>query len=166
LNRKEYNQVVQLHSDNLFRYAVKLCGESHQAQDLVQDGFLKLWENRQKVPKDAGKAFLFRVVYNGMIDRYRKEKRMDYTDQLPVGKMYDQSIELEHRDLLELAFAQLPSLKRSILMLRDYEGYSYEEIGDIMSMNLSQVKVNIFRSRKKIKEIIDRLENELKRKRL
>ena len=166
MNRKEYNQVVQLHSDNLFRYAVKLTGERHKAQDLVQDGYLKLWENRGKVPVEAGKAYLFRVIYNGMVDRYRKEKRIDYRDQLPDSKSFVHSNNWDDKDFIEIAFSQLPKAKRSILMLRDYEGYSYEEIGEIMSMNLSQVKVNIFRSRKKIKEIIDRLENELKRKRL
>ncbi len=152
------------YSDALYSYAMKLVKESAKAQDLVQESFVKLWIKRDQVEKAGVKPFLFRVLYNKMVDDYRKMKRISHTDSIPESSYRDS--DLSDKDLIDRAFAQLREQQKSIILLRDWEGYSYEEIAGIMGLNLGQVKVNLFRARKKMKEILIGLDQEQIKKRL
>lgn len=159
MNTIEYNGIVTSQSDRLFRYALKLVGDHSWAKDLVQESLIKLWSNRDKVTTDYAKPFLYRVLYNKMVDDTRKRKRVKLTDSLPEVKT--QSDELEHRDLVEKAFEQLTESQKQIIMLRDWEGYSYDEIAEILDINLSLVKVNLFRARKKMRAVVNELNNDM-----
>jgi RNA polymerase sigma-70 factor (ECF subfamily) len=128
------------------------------AQDLVQESFAKLWVNRSKVTTDHAPPFLYKVLYNKMIDDRRKNSRTQLLEKLPEPVTHRQ--DLEHKDLLEKAFDQLKETEKQIIMLRDWEGYSYEEIGKIMDLKESSVKVGIFRARKKMQSIITKLNQE------
>lgn len=159
MTANEYNTLVNTHSDRLLRYALKMAIDYSWAQDLVQESLIKLWSNRDKVTMDYAKPFLYRVLYNKMIDDIRKRKREHLTDTLP--ELTIQEDNLEAKDVLENAFAQLNDAQKQIIMLRDWEGYSYEEISEILELNLSLVKVNLFRARKKMRAILTELNNEM-----
>ncbi len=148
----EYNEIVDEMSDKIYRYALKTVYDADTAQDIVQDAFEKLWVNRDKIPVEKAGPFLYRISYNYMIDRFRKDKRQYFTDTLPETSHSEQYTDL--KEVLEKALATLSEQKRSVLLLRDYEGYSYKEIGDIMEMTEPQVKITIFRARAAIKEYI------------
>jgi len=156
LTKSEYNGLIDTISDRLFRYALKLTKEYNWSQDLVQDSFAKLWINRSKVTVDHGPAFLFKVLYNKLIDDTRKTKRT----VLP-GALQERSTrtseQVENKDLLDKAFDSLQEKQKQIIMLRDWQGYSYKEIGEIMYYNESLVKVQLFRARKKMREVITEL---------
>lgn len=155
----EYNTLIKAHSDRLFRYALKLAVDYSWAQDLVQESLIKLWDNKEKVNLDHAKPFLYRVLYNKMIDDIRKRKREKLTDTLPEVAV--QSSLLETEDVLEKAFAQLNKSQKQIIMLRDWDGYSYIEISEILDLNLSLVKVNLFRARKKMRAIVTELNEDI-----
>ena len=155
MTRTEYNQLVDSFSDRLLRYALKLTREYSWSQDLVQESLAKLWVNRQKVTLDYAHAFLYKVLHNKMIDDKRKLSRTQLSGQLPEKGISSSTIETT--DILEKAFDQLPEKQRQIILLRDWQGYSYKEIGDILEYNESLVKVQIFRARKKMKSIITEL---------
>ena len=140
----------------MLRYALKLTREYNWSQDLVQESFAKLWVNRAKVTLDHGPAFLYKVLYNKMIDDKRKSKRTLLKGIVPE-KSSQSSQELEHKDLLEKSFDTLEEKQKQIIMLRDWQGYSYKEIGEILDYNESLVKVQLFRARKKIKAVITEL---------
>jgi len=89
-----------------------------------------------------------------MINQWKRERRMQGMEGLGQEPAYAQTFRFELADVLEAAMRQLPELQRSILLLRDLEGYSYKEIGEMLSLNDSQVKVYLFRARKKMKEQI------------
>ena len=92
-----------------------------------------------------------------MIDVIRKNKR--HTDLASAGHVASESYEYDNLlEYVNKAVAKLPEKQRSAIMLRDYEGHDYRSIGDITGMSESQVKVNIFRARKYIKEYINKLE--------
>lgn len=156
MTRSEYNSLIDTISDRLLRYALKLTREYNWSQDLVQDSFAKLWINRSKVTLDHGPAFLYKVLYNKMIDDKRKSKRTQLSGVLPE-KSAATSAEVEHKDLLEKAFGQLQERQRQIIMLRDWQGYSYKEIGEILDYGESLVKVQLFRARKQMRAIINEL---------
>ena len=166
LNRREYNRTIELYSDRIYRYALGLSGSEFSAKDLVQESFLKLWENRRNVPLKNAKAFLFRVLYNRFIDVRRKQARMQSLADIPEQPTKDPHLRHETKELLRLALSGLKPKEQSIIMLRDYEGYSYIEIAKIMGINEGQVKINLFRTRKKLQARIIQVENYVLKQRI
>jgi len=156
---EEYNQSVDLWANNLYRFIVKNLRDEDYANDIVQDAFEKLWVNLKNVNGTKVKSYLFTTAYHTMIDHIRKNKRIQYCDELPswsggyVEGGYDNLQEILHN-----AIKKLPEIQRSVIMLRDYEGYSYQEISEITGLNESQVKVYIYRARVFLKNQTDILE--------
>ena len=156
LNRKEYNISVKKHSSNLYGYVFNFLQNSEDSRDIVQDVFEKLWENRKKVEFDKCKAWLFRTGYNTLINFTKKKQRTVYnTEMIPERKMVNN--QFEYKDIVDLALSMLPPLQKSIILLRDLEGYKYEEIAEILDISDSQVKVYLYRARKKIKKQLSNL---------
>lgn len=153
LKRQEYNIVVRDHSNKLYGYALKFLRNSEDAQDIVQDVFEKLWVNRKKVEVEKAKSWMFTSAHNAMLNLINKNKRIQLTgeEQLPEKVRKDVNV-FESRQLVERAVNILPPIQKSIILLRDLEGYSYDEIGEILELSSSQVKVYLFRARNKIKK--------------
>lgn len=152
MNQLKYNQVVHQYADYLYSFLLKNTNNKVVAQDLVQISFEKLWNNRKKVDKTKVKAYLFKIGYNAMIDYFRKHKRVTHPEVLPEKEPSVISLNFELKECLDLGLAQLNELQRSLILLRDYEGYSYKEIGEITDLSESQVKVYLFRARKALRE--------------
>jgi RNA polymerase sigma-70 factor (ECF subfamily) len=149
---KEYNNCVDQLADPLFRYLLRLVGVKADAEDILQSTFEKLWMKKDDVEFGTARSYLFTMAHNGAIDFHRKYKRMSFPEQMPERTGSGHSFEM--KELLEKALATLSDVHRSVLLLRDHEGYSYEEIATISDLSLEQVKVNIFRARKKMQEWI------------
>jgi len=159
----EYNKCVDLHSDGLYRFLLKNLKDSDKARDLVQDTFTKLWQKVGEVSFEKAKSYIFTSGYHTMIDMIRREKRqVEYTkDVLKTSITASERQYTDLHDVLNDALEQLPTIQKSVIMLRDYEGYSYEEIEEITGLNESQVKVYIYRARVALKEYIGKIENVL-----
>lgn len=153
LKRHEYNSVVSSHSNKLYGYAVKFLRNTEDAQDIVQDVFEKLWINRKKVEVEKAKSWMFTTAHNAMLNLINKKQRTQFPgdDKLPENSKADVSV-FESKQLIDRAVNILPPIQKSIILLRDLEGYSYEEIGSILELSDSQVKVYLFRARNKIKK--------------
>jgi RNA polymerase sigma factor (sigma-70 family) len=157
----EYNKAVDLHSDGLYRFLLKNVKDRDKAKDLVQETFAKLWLKVEEVSFEKSKSYIFTAGYHTMIDQMRREKRQAayVTEELKTG---DQSYSRQYSDLQEIlqeALDRLPTVQKSVIMLRDYEGYSYEDIEKITGLNESQVKVYIYRGRVALKEYLVKAEN-------
>lgn len=141
-----------MHSKNLFGYALKFLHSKDDANDIVQDVFEKLWIHRRKIEFGAAKTWMFRTAHNAMINFVKKNNRLTYVDEVEDTHFsLNLFNKLESQELVDRAVSILPPIQKSIIILRDLEGYSYKEIGGILSLNESQVKVYLFRARKKIK---------------
>ena len=154
----DYNKAVELYADRLFRFVLKSIKDKHMAEDIVQESYEKLWKNFQNVDEAKVKAYLFTTAYHTMIDWIRKEKRTVYSDE---NYWTDECCEMNQPDLediLKQAVNRLPEIQRMVLLLRDYEGYSYQEIGEITNLTESQVKVYIYRARLFLKKYIGKPE--------
>jgi len=159
---EEYNQIVYSQSDALYRFALKNIKVVEDAQEIVQTSFEKLWINRNNVDPTKCKAYLFRIAYNSMIDIIRKQKRE--VDMELISNREIQSDQTDFKGLkpiLDNALSRISELQRNVILLRDYEGYSYLEIGEIMNLTENQVKINIFRGRQALQKILGKLENYL-----
>lgn len=135
--------------------------DAETAKDIVQDCFEKLWLKRETVEGEKAKSYLFTAAYNTMIDKKRKNKRMDYVETLPSNSGSMQMTNPDLQEILHNALNTLPEIQKTVIVLRDYEGYSYEEIGEITNLNPSQVKVYIFRARVTLKNHIGSIANVL-----
>lgn len=151
---QEYNKCVDLYADRVYRFIVKNTRNSDDAQDVVQNAFEILWKNYQNVDYAKSRSYLFTVAYHNMIDQFRKRKNeADLTEE--HAQMQGRSSQFTGaKDALELGLKKLPEMQKTVVLLRDYEGYSYEEIGEITGLNESQVKVYIFRARTALKNFL------------
>lgn len=152
----DYNKCVDLHSSAIFRFALKQLRNPDDAKEIVQITFEKLWMKRDTVQIDTAKSYLFTTAYHSMVDAWRVQKPTEDVETLSPAKhpttealAYDGLMET-----LEKALSQISQIQKTVILLRDYEGYSYAEIGEITGLNEAQVKVTIFRGRQALKEII------------
>lgn len=161
MTEQEYNQCVNLYADNVYRFIVKNLRHEEDARDIVQTAFEKLWRNRTAVENEKSKSYLFTVAYNQMIDHIRKVKRIQLKDNFQDEERLEPSSTPKGnlKKVLMEALNKLNETQRSLVMLKDYEGYSYEEIGRIMGLNESQVKVYLHRARLTLKNYLGRPEN-------
>jgi len=154
----EYNKSVEEYADKLYRFIVKNIQDTEEARDIVQETYARLWSRIDEVSAVKVKSYLFSTAYHVMIDMIRKEKhKADYLQ----NKQKNPSHHDNYSDLAEILHAainKLPDIQRSVILLRDYEGYSYDEIAEITGLNQSQVKVYIFRGRMYLKQYIGKIE--------
>jgi RNA polymerase sigma-70 factor (ECF subfamily) len=156
LDKKDYNQAVKEFSDGLYRFAIKLCKDESSAQDLVQDAYEKVWIKKDTIQAEKVKSYLFRTVYNKFLDGKKKNRVISIDEYHTEPEFFQESSDL--KEVLNKALSTLPEKQKSAILLRDYEGYSYEEIGEILELNASQVKVYIYRARKQLQKYIGKLE--------
>lgn len=156
----EYDKCVSQYSDNLYRFALKSLRSDDEAKDIVQESFLRLWENREAVLGGKEKSYLFTVAYRLIVDRVRMGKR--YTGDESVLRTSPAPGRLDYNGISELIdrfLDELPPLQKSLIMLRDYEGYSYREMAEMTRLSETQVKVYIFRARTALRRIIGDINN-------
>ena len=143
----EYNDCVDNFADGVYRFIVKNIRHTEDAQDIVQSAFEKLWVNRAQVLPEKAKSYLFTVAYHQMIDHIRTSNKMPLAEETSIPH---QPIVQERRELKQVlmrAVNELNPTQKSLVLLKDYEGYSYHEIGEIMNLSDSQVKVYLHRAR-------------------
>ncbi len=155
----QYNTCVDAHSDSLFRFAMKNLKDRDEAMEIVQSSFEKLWIKRNDVDFERVKSYLFTTAYNAMVDFWRRGQKLTEMTEEMYNKPAESGREYKGlKEILEQALSKIPEIQRTVILLRDYEGYSYEEIGEITNLNESQVKVYIFRARQTLKNMLGSLE--------
>jgi RNA polymerase sigma-70 factor (ECF subfamily) len=155
---KEYNRSVEEYADSVYRFIRGNLRDEERANDIVQDSYEKLWRRVTEIEFSVVKSWLFATAYNNMIDIIRKEKRMTTLETAHENEMVCESHYSDLRDILNEALQRLPEQQKISVMLRDYEGYSYKEIGDITGFSEAQVKINIYRARISLKNFIGKIE--------
>jgi RNA polymerase sigma-70 factor (ECF subfamily) len=159
MTEREYNECVSLYADNVYRFILKNLRHIEDTKDVVQGAFEKLWINRAQVDNERSKSYLFTVAYHQMIDHIRKNKRISLKEEFNENDKGTIAPKHDTKRILNEALAKLNEKQRSLVLLKDYEGYSYEEIGQITGLNESQVKVYLHRARLQLREYIVSPEN-------
>jgi RNA polymerase sigma factor (sigma-70 family) len=154
LTVSEYNECVDNHADGLYRFILKHIKDTDKAKDIVQDTFEKLWRKVSDVPSTNAKSYMFTTAYRTLIDQTRIDKRSATMDEVIENNFGHSSHYSDLGEILNKGLDLLPEIQKSVLLLRDYEGYDYLEIGKITGLNESQVKVYIYRARNFLKEYI------------
>lgn len=157
MTQKEYNLCVEKFSDHIYRFMLKMTGNVADAEDLTQDTFAILWIHRRKIAGDKAKSYLFTTAYRRFIDKVRHDKYLTLSDTLPETSVYHEYSDA--KEILSSILDRLPHNQKSAVLLRDYEGYSYDEIAQILDLTLPQVKILIFRARVAIKDYVKNFQN-------
>lgn len=161
MTEKEYNECVNMYADAVYRFILKNLKNEENAKDVVQSSYEKMWMNRETVENAKCKSFLFTVAYNTMIDHIRKNKRIVLKEDFNETALGSNDQRQNTKRILQEALSKLNERDRSLVMLKDYEGYNYVEIGEITGLNDSQVKVYLHRARLQLREYLVKMENVL-----
>jgi RNA polymerase sigma-70 factor (ECF subfamily) len=139
---------------------MKKMRNADDAKEIVQNSFEKLWMKHQVVAFETAKSYLFTTAYHNMVDGWRSQKTttgLEYASTTVESESNDEYTGT--MEVIEKALQRISNIQRTVILLRDYEGYSYDEIGEITGLNAAQVKINIFRGRQALKEIIGNPQN-------
>ena len=159
MTEREYNECVNTYADNVYRFILKNLRNEDDSRDVVQTAFEKMWRHRDEVDASKSKSYLFTVAYRQMIDHIRKVKRIQLKEEFNENAKVQNKPANNLKKILDEAFARLSETQRTLVLLKDYEGYSYDEIGQITNLSESQVKVYLHRARIQLKEYLVKVEN-------
>lgn len=155
---QQYNDCVREFADRLYRFALKNVGDSDLAQDFVQDAFERLWVRVDTVDYQRVKSYLFRTIVNLQIDRSRRQKLQNQHLSGLSDAIEQPRVAHDVQKLIDEGVEKLSEIQRIVLTLRDYEGYTYQEIAEMTNISVDQVKVYIFRARRFLKQYIGKME--------
>ena len=154
MTEKDYNESVLLYADNVYRFIVKNLRHTEDAEDIVQSAFEKLWIHKESVETAKAKSYLFTVAYHLLIDHTRKANRITLQESFENDSQTAYQENKALKKVLHDALATLSETQRSLVLLKDYEGYSYEEIGEITKLTTDQVRVYLHRARLKLRSYL------------
>lgn len=150
-----------LYKNELMRLALRITMDRAEAEDVVQETYIKIWNQHDRWAEiDNMKAYCLTVCRNLALDKTRAaDDKTESIDSLPIEKagVFDPAEHAERDEKIALVRSTmqlLPEKQRTAMQLRDFEGYSYKEIADIMQVPEQQVKISIFRARQTIKQKI------------
>jgi RNA polymerase sigma-70 factor, ECF subfamily len=166
MNAEIFLAVVLPMREKLIRTARRMLEDEADSEDAVQEVFLKLWQIREKLDQfDSLEAFATTMIKNCCIDTIRKRNRLEpIDDSLYRQAGSDEIRHLENRsneELIRQIVEQLPNLQKSILTMKDMDGYELDEIAQITGSSNEAVRVNLSRARKKVREEFVRLTKEI-----
>jgi RNA polymerase sigma-70 factor (family 1) len=157
-----FEQLYQLYSGRLFGYLIKLIKSELFAQELLQDTFIKLWNNREKINTDKSfRAYLFRIAENNVYDFFRKAAR-DKKLQAAIIKsacrhyqhVEENLLTKENEQILQDAINLLPPKRRQIFQLIKIEERSYDEVSTLLNISVSTINDHIVKATKSIREAL------------
>lgn len=145
--------------DKLFRLALRITFDRAEAEDIVQDTMIRVWNKREEWSQfDSVEAYCMTVARNLAIDRSQKKEAQNtgITPEMEEVSIasgpYDRLVNKEQLHLIHRLINELPEKQRLIMQMRDIEGESYKDIANVLNLTEEQVKVNLFRARQKVRQ--------------
>jgi RNA polymerase sigma factor (sigma-70 family) len=167
MESKEFKKRILPLGQNLYRFASGLLKDSHEAEDVVQDIFLKLWNMRDRMEEIKNiNAFAYKMTRNICLDKM-KARRMRYYDFTVKGIPEPEAIDPDPQSMVEMKdsadrvkslISNLPEQQQAVIHMRDIDGYSYEEISEIMSMEINAIRVTLSRARRSVRESLIKIQ--------
>ena len=149
----EYNLAVKLHTQRIYRFSCKMLEDKDSAKDVVQDAFLRLWEYDKQIEFDKIKSWLYTTSYRLCLELIEKKKR-NVSDSILEDYISGNENYSDLTSVINHSLVLLTDVQKSVLMLKDYEGFKYKEISQILKISEDSVKTHLFRGRQKIKKYI------------
>lgn len=157
-DRESFEKLILKHRANALSFAKKIIKDPHLAEDMVQESFANLYVYRDRYnPKYSFKSYLFTIVRNKCVDYIRKNNNILFQDihQATSCIVEEEVITKEQNSIITKKINQMKDDYKTALYLVEYEELSYAEIANIMGKNLAQVKILIYRARKKLQKLLE-----------
>jgi len=158
MNEEKFIELIERYQSPLHSLIYKMVHSWETARDLAQDTFVKLWHFRYRIITDTPSfTLIYKIAVNLSIDHLRKKKpdRLEFIEEVPQNSSDNHDFK-ELREIILFCARQLKSKQQAIFLLRDLEGFSFQEISTILDMPLSNVTSNLHLARKNIKKILER----------
>lgn len=156
-----FHLLYKAYSRKIYRFCLRMLGDEELAEDAFQETFLKIYEKNDQFRGDNFQAWLFTIARNTCLNVIRSKKEFDSFDETfhkpQPGKFGDVGM----KDYINEAIAKLPVSLRETLVLREYGEHSYQEIAEILDIDLSLAKVRVHRARNMLKKLLKPLVKEL-----
>ncbi len=166
MKTETYQQLYSAYHDRVYRLALRITKDTAMAEDVAQEVHIKCWKNRAKLEEATSPgAWIMRVTRNLSIDKIRSNRQTADLDKVAYAAPShdhtpERSAELQNMMTILREFVKdLPDKQREIFHLREMEGMKYKEISDILEVSIDEVKVSLFRARKKIREKLISINN-------
>jgi RNA polymerase sigma-70 factor (ECF subfamily) len=166
MKAETYQQLYSAYHDRVYRLALRITKDTAIAEDVAQEVHIKCWKNRDKLEEAASPgAWIMRVTRNLSIDKIRSNRQTTDLEQVAYAAPShdhtpDRSAEIQNMmTILRQYVKELPDKQREIFHLREMEGMKYKEISDILEVSIDEVKVSLFRARKKIRKKLISINN-------
>ena len=158
-----YHNEILPASDGMYRYALSIVHEPETARDVVQDCLTKIWSIRKDLDKvEKVNAWAFRIVRNRCIEIMRRNRYADLDEKVVNMRHSDpvenQAITNDFMSLMKRVLKELPVKQQEVFHLREVEDMSYQDIAETCGLTESDVKVNIHRARKRVKEAMQKID--------
>jgi RNA polymerase sigma-70 factor (ECF subfamily) len=171
MSRTDFNELVQQLSRKLYGYAFRILRNQEEAEDAVQEVFIKLWKMKEKlVDYSSISALATTMTKNYCIDQIRKQKKIYHEEsasniygQMTTSSPHEQMEIIESTDIIYKIIDRLPDIYKSMIRLRDIEGFSYEEIAEKTDQNINTLRVTLSRARRIIRDEYNKYQNERRR---
>lgn len=157
----QYEETIKKYNHRLFGYALKNTKDEELSRDLVQESFITLWVNRLSVPIEKAKSWLFTTTKNNMINQIKRNNRFVKQESQHDTIDNTSSVDFDVKKIILEEVKRLPETERRLIVLRDVHHYTYSQMGERLNLTESQVKVYLFRARKKLKDKLKSLKQEL-----
>lgn len=166
-NQLKLENLYREYAKALYFYLLRLSGSTQLAEDLTQETFVRATVHLNEYEGEEARAWLFKVARNAYLDEWRKQKRRKTVPLLsifssrqemisPYGIPEDSLLTKEKYQQLEDLLEFLPEQYRSIICLREYEEFSYKEIMEALQLTEEQVKINLYRARKRLASLAEK----------
>lgn len=164
LKSTKYNFLFQKYKNDIYNYSVYMIGNKFEADDIVQNVLIKIWENLDKFNILSAKSWIIKTTHNLCIDELRKRKR-SCANEIAIDDDFDETynekskssidVEIGNKILTEqikIKINLLPENLKAVFVLYEIQGFKYNEISKALEIPLNSVKVNLMRARKKLYE--------------
>jgi len=153
---ENYRQWVKEYQDQAWTVARYILKDAQEAEDATQEAFVKLWNNQDDINPERVKPWLMKVTRNGCLDRLRRRRQnVEFDESHMAGNVSGPMQDVAAGEVgawLKRAIAGLKEPYRSLVVLRDVNQHSYEEVAGMLELNLAQVKTYLHRARKQLRE--------------
>jgi len=164
----EFTALYYKYKNTIFSYVYYLAGDLHVAEEICQDVFLKVYLNITKFEgRSSFKTWIYKIAKNTYLDYVRSQKKevgLDNLENFAKGLVdqnmgpEDSAVNKERKELITKTLEKMGEKYRTLLILRDIQNLSYQEISDITEMELNTVKVGIYRARREFRKIYQEME--------
>lgn len=156
-----FHVLYKAYHAKVYKFCLRMLGNEASAKDAFQETFIRVYEHRMEFRGAGFASWLFTIARHSCLNVIRTRKEHEQFDELFHSKSYEMKGDVGMSDQINKAISMLPLQLREALLLREYDELTYQEIADVLGIDLSLAKVRVFRAREILRKILKPLHKEI-----